>query len=51
MQGVGTLARHIYAAEGVRGLMRGATARVVKVAPSCAIMISIYEVLSKHLSD
>jgi solute carrier family 25, member 39/40 len=35
--------RSIVANEGVGGLWRGNVARMVKVAPSCAIMISCYE--------
>ncbi|KAK8064811.1 hypothetical protein PG994_007449 [Apiospora phragmitis] len=38
------LLRHIIATEGVSGLWRGWFPRVLKVAPSCAIMISSYEV-------
>ncbi|KAG0303426.1 hypothetical protein BGZ98_006665 [Dissophora globulifera] len=37
--------------EGYRGLWRGLTARVAKVAPSCAIMISSYEIGKKALSE
>ncbi|KAF9577592.1 hypothetical protein BGW38_007102, partial [Lunasporangiospora selenospora] len=37
--------------EGFRGLWRGLTARVAKVAPSCAIMISSYEIGKKALSE
>ncbi|KAJ2579297.1 Carrier protein, mitochondrial, partial [Coemansia sp. RSA 1836] len=35
--------RHIVATEGVRGLYVGLAPRLMKVAPSCAIMISSYE--------
>ncbi|KAJ2690354.1 Carrier protein, mitochondrial [Coemansia spiralis] len=35
--------RHIVATEGVRGLYAGLAPRLMKVAPSCAIMISSYE--------
>ncbi|EPZ33500.1 mitochondrial carrier [Rozella allomycis CSF55] len=35
---------HIFKEEGYRGLFKGVTARVGKVAPACAIMISSYEV-------
>ncbi|KAJ2743417.1 Carrier protein, mitochondrial [Coemansia sp. BCRC 34301] len=35
--------RHIVATEGVRGLYAGLAPRLMKVAPSCAIMISAYE--------
>ncbi|KAJ2070488.1 Carrier protein, mitochondrial [Coemansia sp. S155-1] len=40
--------RHIVATEGVRGLYAGLAPRLMKVAPSCAIMISSYE-LGKSL--
>jgi Mitochondrial carrier protein len=33
----------IYEVEGINGLWRGNTARMIKVAPSCAIMIMCYE--------
>jgi len=35
--------RQIYRQSGVPGLFSGIVPRVIKVAPSCAIMISIYE--------
>ncbi|KAI0895588.1 mitochondrial carrier [Annulohypoxylon nitens] len=35
---------HIYATEGMAGLWKGWLPRTLKVAPSCAIMISSYEV-------
>eukprot|EP00622_Pseudochattonella_farcimen_P005851 FR741545.1.p2 GENE.FR741545.1~~FR741545.1.p2 ORF type:complete len:234 (+),score=0.99 FR741545.1:66-767(+) len=35
--------RAIYREEGIRGLFSGATARVMKVTPACAIMIGVYE--------
>ncbi|KAJ2558014.1 Carrier protein, mitochondrial [Coemansia sp. RSA 1933] len=35
--------RHIVSTEGPRGLFTGLTPRLMKVAPSCAIMISSYE--------
>ncbi|KAJ1766613.1 Carrier protein, mitochondrial [Coemansia sp. RSA 1843] len=35
--------RHIVSTEGARGLFTGLTPRLMKVAPSCAIMISSYE--------
>lgn len=38
---------HIFRHEGLAGLWRGTTARVLKVAPACAIMISSYEVGKK----
>jgi len=39
------IARH----EGVAGLFAGGTARVAKVAPSCAIMIGTYEIVKRAL--
>lgn len=45
------LMRAIVREEGYRGLWRGLTARVAKVAPSCAIMISTYEIGKKALSE
>ncbi|KAJ2352750.1 Carrier protein, mitochondrial [Coemansia sp. RSA 2673] len=42
--------RHIVATEGVRGLYAGLAPRLMKVAPSCAIMISSYE-LGKSLFE
>lgn len=42
--GLAELIRTIIREEGWAGLMSGWTARVAKVAPSCAIMISTYEV-------
>ncbi|KAF7731882.1 hypothetical protein EC973_007713 [Apophysomyces ossiformis] len=38
------LLRNIVATEGYQGFFRGVVPRVIKVAPSCAIMISSYEV-------
>ncbi|KAF9386145.1 hypothetical protein BGX21_000877 [Mortierella sp. AD011] len=46
-----SLMRAIVRDEGFRGLWRGLTARVAKVAPSCAIMISSYEIGKKALSE
>ena len=46
-----SLMKAIVAEEGPRGLWRGLTARVAKVAPSCAIMISSYEIGKKALSE
>src|SRR5690242_15963083 len=46
-----SLMRAIVREEGYRGLMRGLTARVAKIAPSCAIMISSYEIGKKALSE
>ncbi|KAJ1939140.1 Carrier protein, mitochondrial [Linderina pennispora] len=46
-----SMLRHIVAKEGLRGLFAGLAPRLMKIAPSCAIMISSYElgkiVLSK----
>ncbi|KAI9760820.1 MAG: hypothetical protein M4579_001450 [Chaenotheca gracillima] len=38
---------HIFKEEGLIGLWRGCTARCLKVAPACAIMISSYEIGKK----
>ncbi|KAF9344427.1 hypothetical protein BGX26_004387, partial [Mortierella sp. AD094] len=46
-----SLMKAIVREEGYRGLWRGLTARVAKVAPSCAIMISSYEIGKKALSE
>ncbi|KAF9120573.1 hypothetical protein BGW39_011265 [Mortierella sp. 14UC] len=46
-----SMMKAIVAAEGYSGLWRGLTARVAKVAPSCAIMISSYEIGKKALSE
>lgn len=35
--------KQIYEQQGVRGLFTGTTPRVIRVAPSCAIMISSFE--------
>jgi hypothetical protein len=42
-------ARSIYAAEGLAGFMRGATGRVLWVAPSTAIMFTAYDNILKQL--
>jgi hypothetical protein len=44
------IARNILETEGVSGLWRGNTARMMKVAPACGIMISSYEV-GKRILD
>jgi solute carrier family 25 protein 39/40 len=44
------IARNILATEGVSGLWRGNTARMIKVAPACGIMISSYEI-GKRILD
>jgi len=38
---------HIFQTQGIPGLFRGWTARCMKVAPACAIMISSYEIGKK----
>ncbi|KAJ2612129.1 Carrier protein, mitochondrial [Coemansia sp. RSA 1804] len=43
--------RHIVSTEGTRGLLAGLTPRLMKVAPSCAIMISSYELGKMLLSS
>ncbi|KAF9203576.1 hypothetical protein BGZ49_006266 [Haplosporangium sp. Z 27] len=48
---ISSLMKAIVREEGYRGLWRGLTARVAKVAPSCAIMISSYEIGKKALSE
>jgi solute carrier family 25, member 39/40 len=45
------MARSIVEAEGVSGLWRGNTARMLKVAPACGIMISSYEIGKRLLND
>ncbi|KAL9548864.1 hypothetical protein PS6_006389 [Mucor atramentarius] len=49
---VPAILKQIYQQNGVRGLFRGLTPRVAKIGPSCAIMISSYEMgkifFSKH---
>jgi len=42
-EGTAALARRLVAEQGWRSLFRGLTPRLLKVAPSCAIMISSYE--------
>lgn len=41
--------KRIVSSEGVRGLFRGAGPRVAKVAPSCAIMMSSFELFKRLL--
>ena len=41
---------HIFRTEGTAGLFKGWTARCLKVAPACAIMISSYEIGKKMAS-
>ncbi|OBZ86441.1 Solute carrier family 25 member 40 [Choanephora cucurbitarum] len=40
---VPAILRQIYTEDGIRGLFRGMTPRIAKIGPSCAIMISSYE--------
>ncbi|GEQ69637.1 hypothetical protein JCM33374_g3310 [Metschnikowia sp. JCM 33374] len=42
---------HIYKTEGARALYSGFAPRVMKIAPSCAIMISSYEIGKKIFKD
>lgn len=42
---------HIYREQGVAGLFRGWSARCLKIAPACAIMISCYEFGKKMAND
>ncbi|KAH9826911.1 putative mitochondrial carrier TC2A29 family protein [Teratosphaeria destructans] len=42
---------HIYRTEGTAGLFKGWSARCLKVAPACAIMISSYEIGKKLAVD
>jgi solute carrier family 25 protein 39/40 len=45
------IARTIVHEEGISGLWRGNTARMMKVAPACAIMISSYEIGKRLLIE
>jgi solute carrier family 25 protein 39/40 len=45
------IARTIVQEEGISGLWRGNTARMMKVAPACAIMISSYEIGKRLLIE
>jgi solute carrier family 25 protein 39/40 len=40
---VPAILNQIYQQDGIRGLFRGLTPRIAKIGPSCAIMISSYE--------
>jgi len=42
--------RHIFITQGIPGLMTGNTARILKVAPACAIMISCYDLGKRMFS-
>lgn len=46
--GVFDISRSIYKSQGMKGFSRGLMPRCLKVAPSCAIMISTYELI-KHM--
>lgn len=46
--GMMSILREIYANYGMRGLFAGAVPRTVRAAPSCAIMISSYEVCMRY---
>ena len=46
-----TMLREILKEEGLKGLWKGNVARVMKVAPACAIMISSYEVGKRILIE
>ncbi|KAI9258215.1 mitochondrial carrier domain-containing protein [Phascolomyces articulosus] len=48
---IGRLIRKTRMEEGYRGFFRGVVPRVVKVAPSCAIMISSYELGKRFFAD
>ncbi|KAF1796917.1 mitochondrial carrier domain-containing protein [Mucor lusitanicus] len=52
---VPAILKQIYQQNGVKGLFRGLTPRVAKIGPSCAIMISSYEMgkvfFSKHHNE
>jgi solute carrier family 25, member 39/40 len=43
--------RHIVSEDGISGLWRGNQARMIKVAPACAIMLSTYEIGKRLLSE
>jgi solute carrier family 25 protein 39/40 len=42
---------HIYREQGIPGLFKGWSARCLKIAPACAIMISCYELGKKMAND
>ena len=46
-----TMMRQIIREEGIPGLWRGNQARMIKVAPACAIMLSSYEIGKRLLSS
>ncbi|KAI8636066.1 mitochondrial carrier domain-containing protein [Parasitella parasitica] len=52
---VPAILKQIYQQNGIKGLFRGITPRVAKIGPSCAIMISSYEMgkifFSKHHNE
>jgi solute carrier family 25 protein 39/40 len=49
-QSILQIARNIMEEEGVAGFWRGNTARMMKVAPACAIMITTYEIGKRVLN-
>jgi solute carrier family 25 protein 39/40 len=51
IQGSLEMMQNIFNEEGVDGLWRGNVARMMKVAPACAIMISTYEVGKRLLTE
>lgn len=50
-QSIVAMARTVVETEGVSGLWRGNTARMLKVAPACDIMIASYEIGKRLLDD
>ena len=49
-QSVGIVLLELYTSGGVRALFRGVVPRVIKVAPSCAIIVGAYETAKKELA-
>lgn len=43
--------RQIMQTEGAKGLMRGVSPRVAKVAPACGVMISCFELIARGLDE
>jgi hypothetical protein len=48
-RGGAQVARELWAAEGVRGFFAGGTARVLNIAPGCAISWIVYESIKQRL--
>jgi solute carrier family 25, member 39/40 len=44
------LLRMIYSKEGLQGLFKGSSVRIIKIAPSSAIMVSVYEMGKRFLT-